>query len=148
MGVFLFQDNFSTVKTATDEAIARAAEIIGGMWESNAKEEINKAVYDTPETWYVRTGNLRNSIDHYVENGKTVVVGSTSEYAPHVELGTGIYAGKESKAKKIPWSYQDAEGNWHSTSGMAPRPYIRPGFENHRDEYKEVFKEEIKKKMG
>lgn len=59
-----------------------AAEIIGGMAESHAKE------YLTIQG-AVDTGNLRNSVTHDTENGgKTVVIGSAVKYAPYIELGT------------------------------------------------------------
>ena len=65
------------VLSATDAAIARAAEIIGGMAESYAK---GLAPVDT--------GNLRNSITHDVtDNGHTAVIGTNVEYAPYQELG-------------------------------------------------------------
>lgn len=143
-GAVVFKSNIGRLISATDEALDRAAEIIGGMCESYAKEEVTAAVYDTPETWYVRTGNLRNSISHATEEPHTVVVGATAEYAPYVELGTGIYA-KDGKGRKNAWSYQDAEGNWHTTVGMPPRPFIRPAFEKHKSEFKQVLKTEANK---
>lgn len=60
-----------------------------------------------------------------------------------VELGTGIYATGGSQAKKIPWSYMDEKGKWHTTYGMRSRPYMRPAIENHKDEYKEVLESEM-----
>lgn len=41
----------------------------------------------------VDDGQLRQSIHHTVE-GDTGVVGSNVEYAPYVEIGTGIYSSK------------------------------------------------------
>ena len=65
------------VKSAKDAAIARAAEIIGGMAESYAKGYAP-----------VRKGNLRNSISYATEdNGHTVVIGTNVQYAPYQELG-------------------------------------------------------------
>ena len=73
-----FHSNLGLITKATEEQLARAAEIIGGMAESHAKEACP-----------VDTGNLRNSITHATEDsGHTVVIGSDVEYAPYVELGT------------------------------------------------------------
>ena len=73
-----FHSNLGTIEKLTEEQLARAAEIIGGMAESHAKEACP-----------VDTGNLRNSITHATEDsGHTVVIGSNVEYAPYVELGT------------------------------------------------------------
>ena len=71
------------------------------------------------------TGNLRSSITHKVVLD-TGYVFSTIDYAPYVEAGTGIYATMGSRAKKIPWVYCDAAGNWHTTSGMTARPFLKP----------------------
>lgn len=93
---------------AVDAAIARAAEIIGGMAEGYAK---GLAPVDT--------GHLRNSISHGTEDaGHTVVIGSNVEYAPYQELGAP---------------------NAH----VPPHPYLRPAFERHIDEYKNVLRTEL-----
>lgn len=128
-----FESHLDEVLKATSEQLARAAETIGGMAESYAKELCP-----------VKTNNLRTSIAHTTENnGRTVVVGSAVKYAPYVELGTGVHALGESHAKKIPWHYKDAKGKWHTTYGMPPRPYLRPAIEKHKDEYREVLKTEM-----
>lgn len=127
-----FHSNLGAVLKGSEEAIARAAEIIGGMAESYAKELCP-----------VDTGNLRNSITHTTENNnRTVVIGSSVEYAPFIELGTGKFA-EGGGGRQTPWSYQDSNGNWHTTSGMPPRPYLRPAIENHKDEYRHVLQTEM-----
>lgn len=133
MAQVVFTSNLSTVLKATDEALARAAEIIGGKAESNAKIEVTRAVYDTPESPnYVRTGNLRNEITHTTEdNGHTVVLASPTEYAPYVELGTGRSS--------------SASGGAGVFKGMAPRPFIRPAIEKYKDKYKQVLENELRR---
>ena len=127
-----FNSNLGEVLSGSQAAIKRAAEIIGGMAESYAKELCP-----------VDTGNLRNSITHTTENNnRTVVISSSVTYAPFIELGTGKYA-EGGGGRQTPWSYQDSNGNWHTTSGMPPRPYIRPAIEKHKDEYKEVLQTEM-----
>lgn len=146
MADVVFQSNLGNVMKATDEAMRRACEIIGGTAVKNAKENVTVAVYSTPEGWYIRTGDLRDRIDHATEEkgGEyTVSVGSNLEYAPYVELGTGIHAGGNSKAKSIPWRYMGSDGQWHITSGMPPRPFIRPAIEDHIQEYKEILEGEL-----
>ena len=127
-----FKSNLGAILDASDEAIKKAAEIIGGMAESYAKQLCP-----------VDTGNLRNSIAHTTENNnRTVIIGSSVEYAPFVELGTGKFA-EGGGGRQTPWSYQDSNGNWHTTSGMPPRPYLRPAIENHKDEYRHVLQTEM-----
>lgn len=135
------------VLSATSQALGRAAEIIGGMMETKAKQYVTDEVYATPAGKYIRTGNLRNSITHdTVETDKdiTIAVGSTVEYSPYVELGTGIYA-EDGQGRKTPWRYQDAQGNWHTTHGMQPRPFLRPAVMNHIENYKQVLHSELAK---
>lgn len=84
-------------------------------------------------------GELRRSITSKVE-GTTGVVFTALEYAPYVEYGTGLFA-EEGGRKDVPWSYQDDKGEWHSTSGMHPRPFMRPAFDENREEIKRILKE-------
>jgi len=141
-----FKSNLRSVKEASHEALLRVAEVIGGMAESKAKQKIAEVVYQAPAGWYVRTGNLRNSITHALEDNTdsvTVVIGSNVEYAPFVELGTGKFA-ESGEGRQTPWRYQDDKGNWHTTSGMPPRPFLRPAIEDHKEEYKNIMLKEMK----
>lgn len=65
------------VKSAVEQAKARALEIMGGKAESYAKQLAP-----------VDTGNLRNSITHQQRDENTEVIGSNVLYSPYVELGT------------------------------------------------------------
>jgi HK97 gp10 family phage protein len=114
---------------AKNEAIARALETIGLVAERYAKE---KAPVDT--------GRLRNSISHQVDD-ETVYVGTNVEYAPYLEFGTGKFA--ESGGRPTPWSYQDSKGEWHTTNGMKPQPYLRPAIDDHMSEYKQIVQNEL-----
>lgn len=124
---------------AMQEAIEKALVSVGLKMERNAKIEINKAVYDTPESpSYKRTGRLRASITFATSTAKgvpakeaepgdaellgepdkdTVYVGTNVEYAPYVEFGT-------SKMKK--------------------RPYLKPAVADHISEYKEIIEDFLK----
>lgn len=69
----------------------------------------------------VDTGRLRNSITHAQLDENTEVIGSNVEYAPYQELGT---------------------------SRMAAHPFLRPAAENHAEEYKEIWLNELRKISG
>lgn len=151
--IILAEDNSDLVKKAAEAAIKRALEIVGGKAESYAKEELNRVVYSTPEGWYRRTGALRNSISHRVDD-HTAVVYSGISYAPYVELGTGkeyspppewmeVHAERGSGQDR--WFYQDAEGNWHVGYPQKGRPFLRPAIENHLDEYNKIIENELRK---
>jgi HK97 gp10 family phage protein len=108
------------VLQALGEQLGQAMIAIGMTAESNAKQEITKAVYDTPESksGYVRTGRLRNSITYGVDTSEPAVyIGSNVEYAPYVELGT---------------------------SKMRARPFLKPAVENYGEQYKELLQQAMK----
>ena len=91
----------------------------------------------------VDKGDLRNSITHEV-NGNVGVVGSNKEYAPYVEFGTGLFA-VEGNGRQDRWCYQDAEGNWHSTIGQHPQPYLQPALLESPQKIEEIFMRFIEK---
>ena len=88
-------------------------------------------------------GALRRSITSKVEVGGTDITGviyTPLEYAPYVEYGTGLFA-EEGGRKDVPWRYQDDKGNWHTTSGQKPQPFMRPALNENREEIKRLIKE-------
>lgn len=112
--------NKDEILEALGEQLGQAMIAIGMTAESNAKQEITKAVYDTPESksGYVRTGRLRNSISYGVDTDEPAVyIGSNVEYAPYVELGT---------------------------SKMRARPFLKPAVENYAGEYKDLLEQAMK----
>ena len=91
------------------------------------------------------TGALRNSIESRVEENAGEIVGivySPLEYAPYVEFGTGLFAESGGRSD-VPWHYQDDEGNWHSTSGQHPQPFLRPALIENREKIKNILKESV-----
>lgn len=91
------------------------------------------------------TGELRRSIKSRIEenNGDLQgVVFTPLEYAPYVEYGTGLFA-ENGGRQDVPWSYQDDKGDWHTTSGMPPTPYMRPALDENRQEILRILKESI-----
>lgn len=95
----------------------------------------------------VDNGLLRNSITHYIEdnpNELVGVVGTNVEYAPYVEFGTGIYSSL-GNGRQDRWKYKDAKGEWHSTIGQHPQPYLQPALEENRRKIEKMFKEQVKK---
>lgn len=89
-------------------------------------------------------GELRRSISSKVEDHVGIVF-TPLEYAPYVEYGTGLFAEAGDGRKDVPWSYQDDEGEWHSTSGQKPQPFMRPALNNNINMIKQILKEELTK---
>jgi len=86
------------------------------------------------------TGELRRSITSEVR-GTEGVVFTPLEYAPYIEYGTGLFA--ENGGRMDAWSYQDDEGEWHTTSGMKPQPFLRPALNENREEIIRILKEGV-----
>ena len=85
------------------------------------------------------TGELRRSITSKVEGNEGVVF-TPLEYAPYVEYGTGLFA-EGGGRKNVPWTYQDDKGEWHSTSGQHPQPFMRPALNENREQIFRILKE-------
>lgn len=91
------------------------------------------------------TGALRRSITSKIEGSGADIQGivyTPLEYAPYVEYGTGLFA-ENGGRKDVPWCYQDDKGEWHSTSGMKPQPFMRPAVNENREEVLRILKEAI-----
>lgn len=124
-------DNSGLVKDELESAILLALEKCGLTAEGYAKLLCP-----------VDTGNLRNSITHQVDDGEQAVyIGSASEYAAYVELGTGKYY---PGGRQTSWVYQDAKGNWHLTHGQRAQPYLKPAVADHVAQYRSIIEGELK----
>ena len=114
--------------------------------DQQMEQALNKACIlvenQAKENCPVDTGELRMSITHYVE-GDTGVVGTNKQYAPYVEYGTGLFA-REGNGRQTPWSYQDAKGEWHSTKGQKPQPFLEPALLDNEKNIIKIFDEAIK----
>lgn len=85
------------------------------------------------------TGALRRSITSKVEGNEGIVFTSL-EYAPYIEYGTGLFAVNGGRTD-VPWNYQDDEGNWHSTSGQKPQPFMQPALDQSRTQIMDILKD-------
>ena len=114
---------------------------------ADLKEALNEScllVENTAkENCPVDSGQLRNSITSNV-SGETGEVGTNVEYAPYVEYGTGVY----NSGRLTPWSYQDASGEWHTTTGQKPQPFLVPALDSNRDKILNIFKEKVKEGLS
>lgn len=116
--------------TKIEMAIGKACALI----ERSAKEKAPKD-----------TGALKQSITSEVKsNGDDIqgVVFTPLEYAPYVEYGTGLFAESGGRAD-VPWCYKDDKGEWHTTSGQHPQPFMRPAVNENRERVIQIIKEGI-----
>lgn len=87
-----------------------------------------------------RTERTESEINAYIDIGATSKEGAW--YAEFVEYGTGIY-NENGDGRQTPWRYQDREGNWHTTQGQEPQPFIRPAVAEHIGELDERIKQSM-----
>ena len=91
------------------------------------------------------TGELRRSITSEVKTTGEDVIGvvyTPLEYAPYVEYGTGLFA-ENGGRQDVPWHYKDDKGEWHTTSGQHPQPFMRPAVNENRERVIQIIKEGI-----
>lgn len=112
-------------------------------WVKKGISKTTQMIYNTAVSLApVDMGYLKESIDFmYKDGGMTGVVSVGAEYAIYVEYGTGIYSTGPggSRAKNIPWSYQDADGEWHTTKGMEAQPFWNPAIDAGRKTFSKYF---------
>lgn len=102
---------------------------------------------DAKKNCPVLTGELRASITSRVEETEDGIqgeVGTPLMYGNYVEYGTGLFSANGRGRKEVPWWYQDAEGEWHSTVGQMPQPFLIPALNANRQEIIDQLKGVLK----
>lgn len=136
-----FITDSSTVKTKLDkltekdipEGLSEALEKACLILEAKAKDLCPVG----------RTGLLRSSITSKVE-GLEGAVGSNMEYAPFVELGTGVHA-KNGDGRKTAWFYwDDLEEKLIRTAGQEPQPFLENAAEEAKSDIIRCFEGVLK----
>ena len=117
-------------KMSDEAALKKSLETAALLVERSAREKAPKD-----------TGALRRSIRSKVE-GLEGIIYTPLEYAPYIEYGTGLFAEGNGR-KDVPWNYQDDKGNWHSTSGLKPQPFMRPSLDENRQKILDILKEGV-----
>lgn len=129
--------NADKVRAELREAVAKALETCGQLAEGHAKANITAA-------GRVDTGNMRNSVSHAVK-GDDCYIGTNNEYAVYHEVGTGIYTDPAvGRGRQTPWRYKDDKGQWHVTRGLKPIHFLKKAIQDHKTQYIEIIREELK----
>lgn len=118
----------------------------------------------------VVTGDLRDSITHKViDSEKAAYIGTNSEYATYVEMGTGVYGpahtsgywvyvvvetSNKSKHPGKRYTFEEAKRivailrkkglDAYMTDGRKATPFIKPAVANHAEQYQKIIKRELK----
>ncbi len=120
------------------------------QYEEEMEKWVKKGIAKTTQTIYntavalapVDMGYLKESIDFmYKDGGMTGVISVGADYAIYVEYGTGIYATGPggSRAKKIPWSFQNEDGEWYTTYGQEAQPFWNLAIDAGRKTFSKYF---------
>lgn len=128
--VFETLDNLVDVQNL-ERAMSKAALLV----EAEAKKKAPRG-----------NGDLARSIASKVETSGGEVVGTVFTplfYAPYVEYGTGLFAEDGNGRKDVPWHYKDDKGEWHSTSGQKPQPFMRPALDENREQVLRILMEGV-----
>ena len=87
----------------------------------------------------VDTGILKASITSWTDDN-SAYIGTNMKYGVYVHEGTGIYA---ENGRKKPWRYKTPDGNWHTTKGQKPQPFLEEALNDKKQEILELVKESI-----
>lgn len=99
---------------------------------------------DAKKNCPVDQGMLRASMQHDVSISGTHIIGqisNSSEIAPYVHQGTGIYA-KDGNGRKTPWKYEAKAGKykgWHITKGQKPQPFLEKAKLDNKDKISKIL---------
>lgn len=97
----------------------------------------------------VDTGELRNSITvEEIPDG--VSIGTNCEYAVYVEFGTGIHGDPSvPHTTKTHWTYKRADtGQFVTTSGQPPQPYLHPAMIANMNNVKTIIKSSLTRALA
>lgn len=121
-------------KGATN-AISKAVFLVGNFFETKAKENINKSVYQSSaSTWYKRTGKAQQSIVMQQLSSEKAKVFMGVKYGKYLEEGTGIYAGHRPFFTTFGGQLKRAV----KYKGMRARPFWKPAISETRKEVKNL----------
>lgn len=137
------------VKVQGLDKLLKKLDKLGGDIPQSAQKALLKggAVFEAKAKAHcpVDTGNLRDSIHTEAKSENRVTVGTSVNYAPDVEFGTGPKGDPSvPHTTKKYWRYQDAERNWHTSHGQAPQPFMRTAFAEGKDKAVEAIKKSIR----
>ena len=67
------------------------------------------------------------------------MVGSPLEYAVYVHEGTGLYSRTGMGRKDVPWTYRSSAGDFYSTKGNPPNPFLEEAADEMRERVRAIF---------
>lgn len=108
---------------------------------TRARENLDRMVYAKPAAGFERRRDAglygaTKALENYrTKSDKVITTVGTFDYrAPFVQFGTGA-EGKAKGGRRTAWTYKDERGNWRTTVGHAPVPYLTEALAATRDEF-------------
>lgn len=128
-----FHDYSMEVKTKINDALIAALHEASG-----------EIVSQTARNTRVDTGQTKGSFEYVVDESKLEsTIGSPLENAIWEEFGTGLQA-LNGDGRKTAWRYQDARGNWHTTTGKKGTRAFFNAFEKLKNSIVKLFESKMK----
>lgn len=124
--------NIDELPGALAQALAQGMEVATELVEADAVDRCPK-----------KSTELSTSIQHEVIVSEAAVrgfVGSMSPHAIFVHEGTGLFAKDGNGRKDVPWVYCDDFGNFYTTSGQKPNPFLQDAIDANKDKILQCFK--------
>ena len=107
-------------------------------------EASGEIVSQTARNTRVDTGQLKGSWDYVVDESEMKsTIGSPLQNAIWEEFGTGLQA-LNGDGRKTAWRYQDAKGNWHTTTGKKGTRAFFNAFEKLKSSIIKLFESKMK----
>ena len=131
--------------SGNEQVIINLSKFVSATLPAAIEQGLQKACLlvqaDAKRNCPVDTGQLRNSITHQIDKAaEEGWVGTNVEYAPYVEIGTGLYSSQGDGRKDVPWTYySQRDGQFHQTSGQKPQPFLYPALDDNRDKINKCF---------
>lgn len=128
-----FNDYSMEVKAKINDALIAALHEASG-----------EIVSQTTRNTRVDTGQTKDSFEYVVDESKLEsTIGSPLENAIWEEFGTGLQA-LNRDGRKTAWRYQDARGNWHTTTGKKGTRAFFNAFEKLKNSIIKMFERKLK----
>lgn len=120
----------SEVLITLDRVIANLGENLKEVTTDVCNAIRTEAINNITNANLIDTGILRTSITYQVAmmNGALdveAVVGTNVEYSIYLHEGTGVYAKSGNGRVEVPWGYRTPDGNYHTTKGVKPTPFLQ-----------------------
>jgi HK97 gp10 family phage protein len=137
------------VKVEGLDKLLKKLDKLGGNVEKSTQKALlcGAAVFEAGAKAYcpIDTGQLQESIHTQMMDESAASVGTNVKHSIFVEFGTGPKGDPSvPHTTKEFWRYKDAEGNWHTSHGQPPQPFMRTAFSENKDKAVETVKDSIK----